>query len=83
MKTPDISYFRTDLFTRFVPNTKAGETAYAEIARVNEGVAAVLVCHEATTLHQLRAAGYTVSKHRAAKFSDIADDELLAELAGL
>lgn len=72
MKTFDLEYINTGLFTRFVPNTPAGEDAW----RVMDG-GAVLSIHAANVIAQLRKAGYGVAK---AKKPAQTIDEILAEL---
>lgn len=79
-KQSDLSYRDEGLFTCFVPNTAQGEAAWNQIASRNDGVGKVLSSHAKDTIHQLKAAGYSVSKARNVSLDDIADDELLAEL---
>lgn len=74
--TPDLSYSRSGPFTRFYPNTPAGESAWREMAKA-DGVAAVLRQHEASVISQLRAAGYSVRKEAKETMSI---DEILTEL---
>lgn len=76
MKTPDLEYFTTGLFTRFMPNTKAGEVAWTDMHWQNNG-AAILTIHAANVIKQLRDAGYTVAK---AKKPTQSIDHILAEL---
>lgn len=59
--TSDLEYTNHGLFTRFYPNTEAGENAWREMAK-ESGVAAVLTMHAKPVINQLRKAGYTVSK---------------------
>jgi hypothetical protein len=75
--THDLEYKTDGMFTRFYPNTKAGEEAWNTIASQNEGVAAVFTVHLTSTLSQLRKAGYSVKK--ASKTGSI-DDIDLSEL---
>lgn len=75
--TPDIEYFTSGLFTRFVANTPAGEDAWREMAK-DDGCAAVLSHHDKAVIAQLRAAGYSVAK--AKPVVAISDDELLSLL---
>lgn len=68
MKTPstvDLEYINTGLFTRFMPNTAAGEDAWREIA--NQGHEAILSIHAKNVIFQLRKAGYSVAKAKKAK----------------
>jgi len=73
----DLIYKQDGMFTRFYPETKAGETAWNEMANQMNGVAAVLNFEAKAVIAQLRAAGYRVSK--ASKLN-VSDDELLAQL---
>lgn len=72
----DIEYTTTGLFTRFIPNTPAGEDAWREMAR-DDGCAAVLNIHAKNVIGQLRSAGYKVAK---AKKTTQSIDEILVEL---
>ena len=81
MKTPDLEYTTDGLWTRFIPNTKAGEGAWYRIAELTDGSGAILTMHLPDVLRQLRAAGYSVRKARVTLSPDT--DELLAELEGL
>lgn len=76
MGISDLEYINTGMFTRFMPNTAAGETAWREMAK-EEGSAAVLSIHAASVIKQLRKAGYTVTK---AKPSPESIDDILAQL---
>lgn len=73
--THDLTYTQDGLFTRFIPNTPAGENAWREMHK--HDATAVLNIHAAGVLKQLRAAGYTVAKAKPCKV-DI--NALLAEL---
>lgn len=75
----DLTYTQDDMFTRFMPETPAGEDAWRVIAAQCDGVAAVLNHQAASTLAQLRRAGYKVAK--AKKPAPVDVNELLAELA--
>lgn len=70
----DLTYFDDGLFTRFMPETPAGETAWRVIAGQTEGTGKVLTIHADDTCRQLRAAGYSVAKgkRRAPNESDSA-----------
>lgn len=72
----DIEYINTGMFTRFMPNTPAGEDAWREMAK-EDGCAAVMSIHAKSVIAQLRAAGYSVAK---AKKPTQSIDEILAEL---
>lgn len=62
----DLTYITSGLFTRFYPNTRAGEAAWKEMAQ-QTGCAAVLSIHAKGVIGQLRAAGYSVGKQKQAK----------------
>lgn len=72
----DLEYITTGLFTRFMPNTPAGEAAWAEMAK-DDGCAAVLTTHAKAVIAQLRKAGYSVAK---AKKPTQSIEQILAEL---
>lgn len=75
----DLSYTTSGLFTRFMPNTPAGEEAWRVMAE-ETGNAAVLSIHARNVIAQLRKAGYSVAKAKKAPAWTSADDELLSEL---
>ncbi len=75
--TTDLSYTTGGMFTTFYANTKAGELAWNTMANEMGGNARVLNIHAATTIYQLKAAGYSVGKQKASKLSI---DDILAEL---
>lgn len=81
LSTPvaDLTYHDDGMFTTFLPNTKAGEDAWHVMAE-NDGTGKVLTIHAAGVISQLRDKGYTVAERPATSMSDIADDDLLAEL---
>jgi hypothetical protein len=72
----DLEYTNDGMFTRFIPNTPAGENAWREMAK-DDGVAAVLNNHAKAVISQLRKAGYTVAKAKPVKQSI---ESILAEL---
>ncbi len=74
--TSDIEYANHGLFTRFYPNTTAGEDVWREMAK-QDGVAAVLSFEARKVIKQIRSAGYTVSK---AKKPDMSIEQILEEL---
>lgn len=78
MKTFDLTYITSALFTRFVPNTTAGEEAWREMA-TESGAASVLTIHAGNVIAHLRKAGYSVAKAKKAPTWTSADDELLVE----
>ncbi len=75
----DLTYITTGLFTRFMPETKAGEAAWNEMAK-DDGCAVVLSIHAKNVISQLRKAGYSVAKEKKAPAWTSEDDKLLAEL---
>lgn len=79
MKIPDLTYITTGLFTRFIANTPAGESAWRVMAQ-ETGNAAVLSIHAKNVISQLRRAGYSVAKAKKAPSWTSEDDQLLAEL---
>ena len=74
----DLNYINQGLFTAFIPASKAGETAWNELAKHTDGTGKVLTIQAASTIAQLKAAGYVVRK--AIKQKPIDADSLLAEL---
>lgn len=76
----DLTYHDDGMFTTFLPNTKAGEDAWHVMAE-NDGTGKVLTIHAAGVISQLRDKGYTVAERPKTSMSDIADDDLLSELA--
>lgn len=73
----DLTYTNDGMFTRFYPNTPAGESAWRIMAEKNGGTAAFLNVVVPSVLYQLKAAGYTVGKEKKSKESI---DDILAEL---
>ena len=73
----DLTYTQTGMFTRFIPESKAGEDAWREMANKMGGVAAVLNFEAKNVISQLRNAGYKVGKAKPVKMSD---DKLLEAL---
>jgi hypothetical protein len=78
--TTDLSYTTDSMFTTFYPNTKAGELAWNTMANEMGGNARVFNIHAASTIYQLKKAGYIVGKQKASKQTL---DEILAELGDL
>ena len=72
MKVHDLEYTANGMFTRFMPNTPAGEAAWKQM---NGGV--IFSCHTDNVLRQLRSAGYSVRKAKPVTEST---DDLLREL---
>ena len=58
----DLTYTQQGLFTRFIATSDAGEVAWKIIAEKMNGDAIIFSMHLKSTLHQLRKAGYRVSK---------------------
>jgi hydroxymethylpyrimidine/phosphomethylpyrimidine kinase len=56
----DLTYRKQGLFTAFIPETLAGETAWREIAEKTQGTGKVFTAQLPAVLAQLRKAGYTV-----------------------
>lgn len=80
-QTNDLHYTCDGLFTTFLPNTTAGEAAWRELHKQNEGSHKVLSNHAPAVIQQLRAAGYAVGKAPRVKSSSVLDDELLEQLS--
>lgn len=79
MKTFDLTYITSGLFTRFIPHTKAGEDAWREMH--SHDAISIFTMHKGAVLAQLRAAGYSVRKAPKAKpVTELEIDNLLAEL---
>jgi len=56
----DLTYIQEKIFTKFIPNTKAGEEAWNVMQK--DGVASVYNQHAEDVIKQLTDAGYTVEK---------------------
>lgn len=83
MAKPDLTYSAPDgIWTRFYPETPAGESAWRTMAEASpDGVVAFLPHHVPAVIRQLRAAGFIVHKARPHKPLSAADlDAMLAEL---
>ena len=78
----DLSYSTEGMFTQFFADSLAGENAWRTMAVVCDGNAKIFTIHLASTLAQLRNAGYVVRKAKKSSLtmSDIMQDDLLAEL---
>jgi hypothetical protein len=74
--TYDLEYINTGMFTRFVPNTSAGEDAWRVMA-ASDGSGAMLSIHLDNVLRQIRKAGLSVGKAKPCKTSV---DDILAKL---
>lgn len=73
----DLTYRQGEMFTRFMPETKAGELAWNKMQE-QEGTV-ILNIHASNVIQQLRNAGYKVTKVKAYSW-DMSIDELLLEL---
>jgi hypothetical protein len=74
----DLLYLREGMFTAFVPQSKAGEDAWRELAKQTEGTGKVLTVHLPAVLAQLRKAGYTVKQAKRKR-----PEVILLEMAGI
>jgi hypothetical protein len=74
----DLTYTSDKMFTRFIPETTAGETVWRQMYE-QHGAAAVLNFEAARVIAEMRKAGYKVGKAKPVKL-DMSDDELLAAL---
>mgnify|MGYP003387226032 CR=1 FL=1 len=72
----DLNYITTGLFTSFIPNTAAGESAWRVMNETGED--RILTIHLKSVLSQLRKAGYSVGK--SPKPKPIASDDKLLDL---
>jgi hypothetical protein len=81
MAKPDLVYWQTGLFVSYWPETKAGETAWDDMAK-EDPACRFLAVHVDAINRQIRAAGYTVRKAPPAKPVSAAELEaLLGDLA--
>lgn len=76
----DLTYIQDKMFTRFMPESTAGEDAWCEMASKMNGVAAVFNFEATKVISQLRKAGYKVGK---AKPEPIPSNEEIDELLTL
>ncbi len=72
----DMEYINSGMFTRFLPNTPAGEEAW-KVMHADNGNDVVLAIHAKNAINQLRKAGYTVAK---AKKPTQSIEDILKEL---
>lgn len=77
----DLTYITTGMFTRFIPQTDAGEDAWRTMAEKLNGDALVLNIHLKSTLSQLRKAGYKVKKSNPKPVTQEEINEFLNSLA--
>lgn len=81
MSKPDLTYSRSGMFVAFLPETAAGAEAWCEIARHTDETCKVPYWQLASTLAQLRAAGFSVRRApRSKPMTNAEVDALLAEL---
>jgi hypothetical protein len=73
----DLTYRTDGTFTQFLPESKAGETAWNQMAELTGGTGKVLTMHKQNVIGQLRRAGFKVGK---AKPVDMSLDQILDEL---
>lgn len=73
----DLTYTQDNLFTRFYPESKAGQTAWNQMAFQCDGVATVLNIDAKNVMKQLCDAGYVVRKARK---TTLTIEEILTEL---
>ncbi|HTM78669.1 MAG TPA: hypothetical protein VL133_13695 [Devosia sp.] len=80
MAKPDLTYSCADgIWTRFYPETPAGEDAWRVMAAADpQGVVAFLAGQVPPVLAQLKAAGYVVRKAKPAVPGEL--DAIIAEL---
>ncbi len=83
--TADLIYSNSNGITRFYPETPAGVDAYNTMAAADaDGVVAFFPQQVASVMYQLKKAGLTVRKAKAAKPLTADDiDAMLAELDAL
>jgi hypothetical protein len=77
----DLTYRKQGLFTAFIPETLAGETAWREIAEQTQGTGKVFTAQLPAVLVQLRKAGYTVRVAKKPTMKEI--EEIYKDLAFL
>lgn len=77
----DLTYFTKGPFIGFIANTDEGEKIYTEMHEQN-GSATIHAKHLKTVLHQIKKAGYTVSKAKKSKLTldEILNDPMFDEL---
>ena len=73
----DLTYTTGNMFTTFYANTDSGVIAWNTMANELNGCAKIQNNHLASTLYQLRQAGYSVGKEKPSKLSI---DDILNQL---
>jgi hypothetical protein len=81
MKT-DLLYMKQGLFTAFIPESKAGEDAWRELAKQTDGTGKVFTHHLKAVISQLRKAGYTVRQAEKKSAAQVKSEmaEIIKEL---
>lgn len=69
----DLTYIQDKMFTTFMPETPAGETAWCEMAKKMDGVAKVFNFEANNVILQLRRAGYKVAKAKKVTKKEMQD----------
>jgi hypothetical protein len=75
--TTDLTYTQTGMFTQFYAETEAGKIAWDDAAEMLAGNFQIFNQHLASTIYQLKKAGYTVSK---AKKTTLTMNDIFLEL---
>lgn len=77
----DLTYHKRGGFVLFLPETKAGEDAWRQIAEHTEGTGKVLCVDLEETLQSIRKAGYSVKRGKPLTSEDDAEiDALLSSM---
>lgn len=74
----DLTYLKQGLFTAFVPQSKAGEDAWREIAAHTDGTGKVFTAQLSSFLREIRKAGYSVKQQK--KRSSVELEKDMAEI---
>lgn len=78
----DLTYLKQGLFTAFVPQSKAGEDAWREIAKHTDGTGKVFTAQLPSFLREIRKAGYAVKQQKKRSRVELEKDmaEIMASL---
>ncbi len=78
----DLTYLKQGLFTAFVPQSKAGEDAWREIANHTGGTGKVFTAQLPSFLREIRKAGYSVTLQKKRSNAELEKDmaEIIASL---
>jgi len=78
----DLTYLKQGLFTVFVPQSKAGEDAWREIAAHTDGTGKVFTAQLPSFLREIRKAGYSVKQQKKRSSVELEKDmaEIMASL---